>query len=195
MTPANLAKFEPHRRHATLVPLAVEGMATVTDESIDLLDITRASRTASFANYSPLQRTSPAAVPVLRQRDQRRGQTGRGCRTDAGRSQEHWYRPMGDLGLVRQLHLQVNKINRGPLDQQAMSANCRLRRRGIRTKYLVLPGTRSVAARWCLVAPEGVTNHRRLRMTSTHQISGRAAEDDVFLARLCKSVGTRQRVV
>lgn len=38
MTPANLAKFEPMRRYATLVALAIEGMATVTDEIIDLHD-------------------------------------------------------------------------------------------------------------------------------------------------------------
>jgi len=38
MTPADLAKFEPQRRYATLVAVAVEGMATVTDEVIDLHD-------------------------------------------------------------------------------------------------------------------------------------------------------------
>jgi len=38
MTPADLAKFEPQRRYATLVALAVEGTATVTDEIIDLHD-------------------------------------------------------------------------------------------------------------------------------------------------------------
>jgi hypothetical protein len=38
MTPADMAKFEPQRRYATLVALAVEGMATVTDEIIDLHD-------------------------------------------------------------------------------------------------------------------------------------------------------------
>ncbi|MFI7957437.1 hypothetical protein, partial [Acinetobacter baumannii] len=38
MTPADLAKFEPQRRYATLVALATEGMATVTDEIIDLHD-------------------------------------------------------------------------------------------------------------------------------------------------------------
>ncbi|MGI2206390.1 hypothetical protein ACROAH_21320 [Shewanella oncorhynchi] len=35
---ANLAKFESQRRYATLVALAIEGMATVTDEIIDLHD-------------------------------------------------------------------------------------------------------------------------------------------------------------
>lgn len=38
MTPADLAKFEPQRRYATLVALAIEGLATVTDEVIDLHD-------------------------------------------------------------------------------------------------------------------------------------------------------------
>ena len=38
MTPADLAKFEPQRRYATLVALAIEGVATVTDEIIDLHD-------------------------------------------------------------------------------------------------------------------------------------------------------------
>lgn len=38
MTPADLAKFEPQRRYATLVALAIEGMATVTDEIIELHD-------------------------------------------------------------------------------------------------------------------------------------------------------------
>jgi hypothetical protein len=38
MTPADLMKFEEERRYATLVALAVEGTATVTDEVIDLHD-------------------------------------------------------------------------------------------------------------------------------------------------------------
>lgn len=38
MTPADLSKFEAQRRYATLVALALEGMATVTDEIIDLHD-------------------------------------------------------------------------------------------------------------------------------------------------------------
>jgi TnpA family transposase len=38
MTPADLAKFEPQRRYATLVAVAVESTATVTDEIIDLHD-------------------------------------------------------------------------------------------------------------------------------------------------------------
>ncbi|AOT05767.1 Tn3 family transposase [Arthrobacter sp. U41] len=38
MTPADLAKFEPQRRYATLVAVAVESTATVIDEIIDLHD-------------------------------------------------------------------------------------------------------------------------------------------------------------
>jgi TnpA family transposase len=38
MTPADLAKFEAQRRYATLVAIAIDGMATVTDEIIDLHD-------------------------------------------------------------------------------------------------------------------------------------------------------------
>jgi len=38
MTPADLSKFEPQRRYATLVAVAVEGSATVIDEVIDLHD-------------------------------------------------------------------------------------------------------------------------------------------------------------
>ncbi|MBN8758468.1 Tn3 family transposase [Variovorax sp. SCN45] len=38
MTPADLARFEVQRRYATLVALTIEGMATVTDEIIDLHD-------------------------------------------------------------------------------------------------------------------------------------------------------------
>jgi len=38
MTPADLAKFEAQRRYATLVRSPSEGMATVTDEIIDLHD-------------------------------------------------------------------------------------------------------------------------------------------------------------
>ncbi|GAA4367485.1 Tn3-like element ISPa38 family transposase [Hymenobacter saemangeumensis] len=38
MTPADLARFEPARRLATLVALAVEGTATVLDELLDLHD-------------------------------------------------------------------------------------------------------------------------------------------------------------
>ena len=48
MTVADLSKFEPTRRYATLFAMAIEGMATVTDEIIDLHDriIGRLIRTA-----------------------------------------------------------------------------------------------------------------------------------------------------
>lgn len=38
MTPYDLAKFEPQRRHATLTAIVVEACATVTDEIVDLHD-------------------------------------------------------------------------------------------------------------------------------------------------------------
>ena len=38
MTPQDLGKFGAERRHATLVALAIEGTATVTDEIVDLHD-------------------------------------------------------------------------------------------------------------------------------------------------------------
>ena len=38
MTPRDLTKFEDERRYATLAALAIEGMATVTDELVDLHD-------------------------------------------------------------------------------------------------------------------------------------------------------------
>ncbi len=38
MQPSDLAKFEDERRYATLAALAIEGMATVTDELVDLHD-------------------------------------------------------------------------------------------------------------------------------------------------------------
>jgi TnpA family transposase len=38
MTPANLSKFEPNRRYATLVALVIEAIATLTDEIIELHD-------------------------------------------------------------------------------------------------------------------------------------------------------------
>lgn len=38
MTPADLAKSESQRRYASLAALAIESMATVTDEIIDLHD-------------------------------------------------------------------------------------------------------------------------------------------------------------
>lgn len=48
MTPQDLGKFEHERRYATLVALVLEGMATITDELIDLHDriLTKLYRTA-----------------------------------------------------------------------------------------------------------------------------------------------------
>ena len=69
MTSADLAKFEPRRRYAPLFAMAVEGMATVTDEIIDLHDriigrLLRAAKNrhdastlASRTNVTALMRT------------------------------------------------------------------------------------------------------------------------------------------
>ena len=65
MTPTDLAKFEPQRRYATLVALAIEGMATVTDEIIDLHDrilgkLFNAARTSiSSSSRHPARRSTP----------------------------------------------------------------------------------------------------------------------------------------
>lgn len=48
MTPADLAKFEPQRRYATLVALALEGRATVTDEIIELFNAARNKHQQQF---------------------------------------------------------------------------------------------------------------------------------------------------
>ena len=63
MTPADLAKFEPQRRYATLVALTIEGMATVTDEIIDLHDriigkLFNAARTSISSSFRPAARRS-----------------------------------------------------------------------------------------------------------------------------------------
>lgn len=63
MTPADLAKFEPQRRYATLVALAIEGTATVTDEIIDLHDRIIGScstrpRTSISSSFRPAARRS-----------------------------------------------------------------------------------------------------------------------------------------
>ena len=65
MTPADLAKFEPQRRYATLVALAIEGMATVTDEIIDLHDrilgklFNAAKNNISSSSRHPARRSTP----------------------------------------------------------------------------------------------------------------------------------------
>ncbi|WP_458259588.1 MULTISPECIES: DUF4158 domain-containing protein [Enterobacter cloacae complex] len=80
MTPADLAKFEPQRRYATLVALAIEGMATVTDEIIDLHDRIRAS-------CSMPPRTSISSSSGIRQGDQCQGAAVRAHRPGADRGQ------------------------------------------------------------------------------------------------------------
>ncbi|MFQ4150209.1 Tn3 family transposase [Arthrobacter sp. LAPM80] len=69
MTAADLAKFEPGRRYATLFAMSVESMATVTDEIIDLHDriIGRIIRTAqNKQNRNTLaSRTTVAAMMRL----------------------------------------------------------------------------------------------------------------------------------
>jgi hypothetical protein len=63
MTPADLAKFGPQRRYATLVALAIEGMATVTDEIIDLHD--RIPERVGSANSFELFRNGATAKKSL----------------------------------------------------------------------------------------------------------------------------------
>lgn len=69
MTAADLSKFEPARRHATLFAMAVESMATVTDEIIDLHDriIGRLIRTAQNKQnqHTLASRTTVAAMMRL----------------------------------------------------------------------------------------------------------------------------------
>ena len=72
MTAADLSKFEPARRYATLFAMAVESMATVTDEIIDLHDriIGRLIRTAqNKQNQATLaSRSTVAAMMRLHSR-------------------------------------------------------------------------------------------------------------------------------
>ena len=65
MTPADLAKFEPQRRYATLVALAIEGMATVTDEIIDLHDRILGKLFKGSAWNSESMVTPVFATPIL----------------------------------------------------------------------------------------------------------------------------------
>ncbi len=67
MTPADLAKFEVQRRDATPVALAIEGMATVTDE------MHRPSPSHHRQAVQRGQEQASAAVPGFRQGDQRQG--------------------------------------------------------------------------------------------------------------------------
>jgi len=62
MTAADLAKFEPQRRYATMVALVVESMGTVTDEIIDLHDriIGKMFNTAKNKHQQRFQETGKA---------------------------------------------------------------------------------------------------------------------------------------
>lgn len=66
MTHADLARFEPQRRYATLVAITVEGMATVTDEIIDL-------HHRQAVQHGKAQ--ASATVSCLGKIDQRKGST------------------------------------------------------------------------------------------------------------------------
>jgi TnpA family transposase len=69
MTPKDLGKFEPERRYATLVILALEGMATVTDEIIDLHDriMIRLFSTAKHKHQQQFQAQGKAINETIRQ--------------------------------------------------------------------------------------------------------------------------------
>ncbi len=68
MTPADLAKFEPQRRCATLAALVIEGTATIVDEIIDLHDrfIGRLFQTAKHRHEQRFQESSKAINDKLR---------------------------------------------------------------------------------------------------------------------------------
>jgi TnpA family transposase len=68
MTPADLAKFEPQRRYATLVAMAIEGMATVIDEIIDLHDriIGKLFNTAKHKHQQQFQASGKAINDKVR---------------------------------------------------------------------------------------------------------------------------------
>ena len=68
MTPADLAKFEPQRRAATLVAVALDGMATVTDEIIELHDhiIGRLFATAKHKHQQQFQASGKAINEKVR---------------------------------------------------------------------------------------------------------------------------------
>ena len=72
MTAADLSKFEPARRYATLFAMAAESMATVTDEIIDLHDsiIGRLIRTAQNKHnqHTLASRSSVAAMMRIHSR-------------------------------------------------------------------------------------------------------------------------------
>ncbi len=68
MRAAELAKFEPQRRYATLVALAVEGIATVTDEIVDLHDriLGRVLNAAKQRHQQQFQETGKAINDKVR---------------------------------------------------------------------------------------------------------------------------------
>jgi TnpA family transposase len=68
MTSADLSKFEPTRRYATLFAMAVEGMATVTDEVIDLHDriLGRVIRTAQNRHNQSTLASQTAVTALIR---------------------------------------------------------------------------------------------------------------------------------
>ncbi|MGR9035332.1 MAG: Tn3 family transposase [Gammaproteobacteria bacterium] len=69
MTPKDLGKFEAERRYATLVILTLEGMATVTDEIIELHDriLIRLFRTAKHKHQQQFQAQGKAINEKIRQ--------------------------------------------------------------------------------------------------------------------------------
>jgi hypothetical protein len=68
MTPADLAKFTPQRSYATLVALALEGVATVTDEIIDLHDriLGKLFNTARLKHHQQFQAAGKAINDKVR---------------------------------------------------------------------------------------------------------------------------------
>jgi ribosome-associated translation inhibitor RaiA len=68
MQPSDLAKFENERRYATLVALAIEGMATVTDELVDLHDriLTKLFAVAKNKHHQQFQKQGKAINDKVR---------------------------------------------------------------------------------------------------------------------------------
>ena len=66
MTAADLAKFEPQRRYATLAALAIEGRATVIDEIIDLHDRV-VGKMFQMAKHSHEQQFQESGKPINNQ--------------------------------------------------------------------------------------------------------------------------------
>ncbi|KVZ49419.1 hypothetical protein WL29_28965 [Burkholderia ubonensis] len=68
MTPHDLAKFEPQRRHATLAAIAIEATATVTDEIVELHDriVGRLFNTAKKKHQERFHRSGKAINDKVR---------------------------------------------------------------------------------------------------------------------------------